>query len=438
MKDPTHLNHKSDATIGQTQPPGLDSSGVQHHAQPRHAPDKKNRSVKLWAIVLIVAIVLGVAGWQRVALRTEKADHDSEKAAPPTDVVVVNDQQLKEISTDVVQEHFVTVDRKATGKVGFNEDRLTPVFTPYSGRIIELLANKGDNVKVGQPLVVLESPDYIAAQNDLASARSDVAKAKIGLNSAQISAERARLLHDQEAISTKDLQQAEADLARARDELRRAEATLAAVENRVSLFGKDPQEIASLEEHVDRRVNVRVIAATNKNLHEQVRDGQFREDLFYRLNVVPLALPTLRERKEDIPQLVDYFLMRFHAEGKRLVRVSREALDALQKYDFPGNVRELENILERAIVLSDGQTITPRELHLSDAGAPASAIETSNSSFKTAASQAREDAERTLLKKTLEQTGWNRVRAARILGIDYKTLRRKIRKYNLSHREAGL
>src|SRR5262249_46627811 len=180
------------------------------------------------------------------------------------------------------------------------------------------------------------------------------------------------------------------------------------------------------------RVNVRVVAATNKNLQELVRAGQFREDLFYRLNVVPLRLPTLRERKEDIPALIEHLLLRFHAEGKRLVRVSDEALDALKNYNYPGNVRELENILERAIVLSDGQTITPRELHLSDAGLPPIPTELLPSSFKTAATQARDDTERALLKKTPDQTGWNRLRAAKILGIDYKTLRRKIRRYNLS------
>src|SRR5215813_6021760 len=182
-----------------------------------------------------------------------------------------------------------------------------------------------------------------------------------------------------------------------------------------------------------QRVNVRVIAATNKNLHEQVRAGQFREDLFYRLNVVPLKLPTLRERKDDIPALVDYILIKFHGEGKRLVRVSPEALDALKNYNYPGNVRELENILERAIVLSDGQMITPRELHLSDTIAPTIPVDSSPSAFKIAANQARDEAERALLKKTLDQTGWNRVRAAKILGIDYKTLRRKIRRYNLGY-----
>jgi cobalt-zinc-cadmium efflux system membrane fusion protein len=136
----------------------------------------------------------------------------------------------------------ITVDRNATGRVGFNEDRLTPVFTPYAGRVLELLVNKGASVGKSQPLVILESPELVVAQNDLASARSDLAKAKIGLDTAQIVAARARRLHEQEAIATKDLQQAEADLNRAQDEHRRAQVGLAAVENRLSLFGKDPKK----------------------------------------------------------------------------------------------------------------------------------------------------------------------------------------------------
>jgi DNA-binding NtrC family response regulator len=185
-----------------------------------------------------------------------------------------------------------------------------------------------------------------------------------------------------------------------------------------------------------QRVNVRLIAATNKNLREQVLAGKFREDLFYRLNVVPLTLPPLRERKEDIPALVDYFLMKFHLEGKRLMSIAPDALDALLKYDFPGNVRELENILERASILADGPTITRRELHLYPP-APQQPAEKPTNSLRTAGDQAREDAERALVKKALEQTGWNRVKAAKILGIDYKTLRRKIRRYDLRNITPG-
>ena len=218
---------------------------------------KSKWRLRIWTIALILGIILGLVGWRQLITRTEKADPVNEKVASPSEVVFVDAQQLKQISTDLVKEDYVTVDRKATGKVGYNEDRLTPVFTPYSGRVSELLANKGDAVKAGQPLVVLESPDYVAAQNDLATAQSDVAKSRIGLKSAEIADERARRLHDQEAIATKDLQQVEADLARAQDELRRSEATLRAIENRILLFGKDPDDIAGLREHVDPRIVLR-------------------------------------------------------------------------------------------------------------------------------------------------------------------------------------
>src|SRR5262244_1724353 len=178
---------------------------------------KSTWRLRISIIILIVGIILGPIGWRQLITRIEKADPVNEKVDSPPEAVSVDEQQLKQISTDLVKEDYVTVDRKATGKVGFNEDRLTPVFTPYSGRVSELLANKGDAVKAGQPLVVLESPDFVAAQNDLATAQSDVAKSRIGLKSAEIATERARTLHNQEAIATKELQQTEADLARAQD-----------------------------------------------------------------------------------------------------------------------------------------------------------------------------------------------------------------------------
>src|SRR5215831_17239397 len=165
------------------------------------------RRSKIWPIlVLVVAFVLAIVIWQHFTSPTPKAaDRATEKLADksPNDTIAVNEQQLKQISTGMVKQQQVTIDRNATGKVGFNEDRLTPVFTPFAGRTVELLANKGDNVRSGKSLAVIEAPDFVSAQNDLASARSDLAKANIGLNATQVGAERARRLHDQEAIATK-------------------------------------------------------------------------------------------------------------------------------------------------------------------------------------------------------------------------------------------
>jgi two-component system response regulator HydG len=184
------------------------------------------------------------------------------------------------------------------------------------------------------------------------------------------------------------------------------------------------------------KVNVRVIAATNRHLQAEVQAGRFREDLFYRLNVVPLVLPPLRERKEDISLLVDYFLKQFSDAGKPAVRISPEALAALQSYDYPGNIRELENILERAIILSDGQQITLRELHWLPPMTPLSATVTTG--LKDAGAQAREGTERAMIIEALHSTAWNRLKAAKKLGVDYKTLRRKIRQYGLMPRGDSL
>jgi cobalt-zinc-cadmium efflux system membrane fusion protein len=230
-----------------------------------------------YKLPLILGICLGlgtgVIVWQRRATQT-KVNLAAPASNANSDVVVLDENQLRQVAIEQVGTRTITVDRNATGKVGFNEDRLTPVFTPYAGRVLELLANKGENVSKNQPLVILESPELVAAQNDLASARSDLAKAKIGLDTAQVVAERARRLYEQEAVATKDLQQAEADLTRAQDEYRRAQVALAAVENRLSLFGKDPKEIASLGERVDRRVVIRApIAGTI--VDRKVGPGQY-------------------------------------------------------------------------------------------------------------------------------------------------------------------
>ncbi len=176
------------------------------------------------------------------------------------------------------------------------------------------------------------------------------------------------------------------------------------------------------------RVDVRILAATNRDLEAMVRDGTFREDLYYRLNVVSIELPPLRERREDVPLLVDQFLRRYAEAGRRLDGVSREALDALVKYDYPGNVRELENIVHRALVLARGPLVTTADLpahvaglrsEVAAAGADAGLVE------QVAA------LERRLIADALVAAGGVQTRAARALGISERHLRYKLKKHGL-------
>lgn len=175
------------------------------------------------------------------------------------------------------------------------------------------------------------------------------------------------------------------------------------------------------------RVDVRVLAATNRDLEAMVKQGEFREDLYYRLNVVAIELPPLRARREDIPLLVDQFLRRFAAESRSAVTsVSREAMDLLVKYDYPGNVRELENIVHRAVVLARGSTVATSDLpihvaQLRSEGQPAP------SGFVDRVAEY----ERALIIEALERAGGVQTRAARELGMSERHLRYKLRKYGL-------
>ncbi|MBW2122919.1 MAG: sigma-54-dependent Fis family transcriptional regulator [Deltaproteobacteria bacterium] len=180
--------------------------------------------------------------------------------------------------------------------------------------------------------------------------------------------------------------------------------------------------------------DVRIIAATNRDLEEALREKRFREDLYYRLNVVVINLPPLRERREDIPRLIDHFLIKYSKKNRRtLPRVTKEARDRLLQYDYPGNVRELENVIERSIVVSRGDFITVRDLPFQvrdDARqeGPDHGVGAEGGSLHAVLSRV----ERDLIVKALEEHGGVQTRAARSLGINERVLRYKMQKYGLS------
>jgi DNA-binding NtrC family response regulator len=178
-----------------------------------------------------------------------------------------------------------------------------------------------------------------------------------------------------------------------------------------------------------QRVDVRVIAATNRDLEAMSARGEFREDLYYRLNVVSIDVPPLRERREDIPALVRRFLERFAAERPSPVTdVSREAMDLLVKYEYPGNVRELENLIHRAVVLVRGRTITSADLPIRVARTKEDGKAGESATFVERVAEF----ERALIVEALDRAGGVQTRAARALGMSERHLRYKLRKYGLT------
>ena len=173
-------------------------------------------------------------------------------------------------------------------------------------------------------------------------------------------------------------------------------------------------------------VDTRVVAATNRDLEPMIRQGAFREDLFYRLNVIPIVLPPLRERREDIPLLAEHFLARFAGRQGRALRLSAGAMERLLRYPWPGNVRELENAMERTAILAQAETVEAGDLPPHVGGAvvlgPAPAL---------APEQTLAEAERAHIAQTLERCGWNHTRASEALGIGRTTLWRKLKEFGL-------
>ncbi|HLG29130.1 MAG TPA: sigma-54 dependent transcriptional regulator [Candidatus Brocadiales bacterium] len=174
------------------------------------------------------------------------------------------------------------------------------------------------------------------------------------------------------------------------------------------------------------KIDTRIVATTNRNLRAEVENGHFREDLFFRLNVVPIMLPPLRHRQEDIPHLVEHFLEEFRKESPGSIKsISKEAMDLLCKYHWPGNVRELKNLIQRTVVMVSSEVLLPEHFM--------------NGFFKNSSSQnvphpsscmAIEDVERDLILQTLETTGGNKTKAAETLKITTRTLRNKLNKYS--------
>jgi DNA-binding NtrC family response regulator len=175
------------------------------------------------------------------------------------------------------------------------------------------------------------------------------------------------------------------------------------------------------------RSDVRIISATNQNLEAKVKEGSFREDLFYRLNVVAIAIPPLRERKEDVGPLIDHFLEHFAAEnGKQIQAVSPDARDLLLKYDYPGNVRELENIIERAVVITRRSVISIDDLPFS---ARSPSADMNNIWDQETLKDSLAALERQMIRNALGKASSNQTRAADLLGISERMLRYKLKKY---------
>lgn len=184
-------------------------------------------------------------------------------------------------------------------------------------------------------------------------------------------------------------------------------------------------------------INVHLIAATNRDLSKAVSTGEFREDLYHRLNVFPISLPPLRERTEDILLLSRYFLEKFSKElGKSVKGLSREAQALLTHYRWPGNVREVENAVKHALLMvSDGEkTILPKHLPEPVREAASLSQPVGDGSLRTASKDASQKVERELILKTLKETNWNKRRASRILKIDYKTLFNKLKEHSIPAR----
>ncbi|HZJ32992.1 MAG TPA: sigma-54 dependent transcriptional regulator [Vicinamibacterales bacterium] len=185
------------------------------------------------------------------------------------------------------------------------------------------------------------------------------------------------------------------------------------------------------------RVDARVVAATNKDLRAEIKAGRFREDLFFRLNVVPISVPPLRERREDIALLADHFMAMLAREyGRRAKRFETDAVEALQRYPWPGNVRELRNVIERLMIMVPGERVTARDLLFLDQSAGSVAVEDTSPASIMPLHDARDDFERQYILRALAAQQGNISRTADVLGVERSNLYRKMRSFGIAPRRA--
>lgn len=190
----------------------------------------------------------------------------------------------------------------------------------------------------------------------------------------------------------------------------------------------ETQEFQRIGGNSNIKVDVRIIAATNKDLQREVRKGNFREDLFFRLNVIPLSVPPLRDRKEDIPLLIEYFVRTISEEyGQRPKRINPEAISILQNYDWPGNVRELKNTIERLLIMTPSEIITDKDININ----LGSVAEMTNYFRYRTLKEARDAFERDFIRSKLQENNWNISKTAEQLDIERSNLHRKIKAYNI-------
>jgi two-component system response regulator PilR (NtrC family) len=201
------------------------------------------------------------------------------------------------------------------------------------------------------------------------------------------------------------------------------------------------RKVKPVGDALESEVDVRIITATNRELEEEVARGAFRSDLYYRLNVIEVRLPSLRQRREDIPLLIDHFVRRYAVEqDKRILGLTPEATRVVQEYDYPGNVRELENIIEHAVTLASGPRIEVADLptlrHSVATGATDGAkVVIPEEGFDL--DRALADYERSIVAKALEQSGGVRKRAARLLGVTFRSLRYRLSKLGMDDPGGG-